>query len=101
MANPSPEPFGKVLRRYRMAALLTQEQLAMRASLSSDAIRALERGKRRTPRPDSVRLLADALALTGVDREALLAAAVPSRTSGLPEQGTSAISIKVGRNGVR
>jgi predicted ATPase/DNA-binding CsgD family transcriptional regulator/transcriptional regulator with XRE-family HTH domain len=86
MANHSPEPFGALLKRYRTAALLTQEQLAARARLSPDAIRALERGKRRTPRPDSARLLADALALTGAEREELLAAAVPSKTATLASQ---------------
>jgi predicted ATPase/DNA-binding XRE family transcriptional regulator len=81
MANRIPAPFGVLLKRYRMAAQLTQEQLAARASLSPDAIRALESGKRRTPRPDSARLLADALVLTGAEREALLAAAVPQRAA--------------------
>jgi non-specific serine/threonine protein kinase len=76
MENHAPEPFGTVLKRLRRAALLTQEQLAARAHLSPDAIRALEHGKRRTPRPDSVRLLADALALAGPEREVLVAAAL-------------------------
>jgi hypothetical protein len=45
-----PASFGELLRRYRAATHLTQEELAARASLSPDAIAALERGKRRTPR---------------------------------------------------
>jgi predicted ATPase/transcriptional regulator with XRE-family HTH domain len=77
MANLPPTPFGMLLKRYRVAALLTQEQLAARAQLSPDTIRALERGKRRMPRPNSVQLLADALSLTGEERAALLAAAQP------------------------
>lgn len=77
MANRTPGPFGVLLRRYRTAALLTQEELAARAHLSSDTIRALESGKRRAPRPDSARLLADALGLPDAEREALLVAAHP------------------------
>ena len=77
MTNLPPTPFGTLLKRYRVAALLTQEQLAVRARLSPDTIRALERGKRRTPRPDSLRLLVEALPLTGEERAALLAAARP------------------------
>ncbi len=77
MSNLPPTPFGTLLKRYRVAALLTQEQLAVRARLSPDTIRALERGKRRTPRPDSLRLLVEALPLTSEEREALLAAARP------------------------
>src|SRR5690348_1390934 len=73
---PSPS-FGTLLKRFRVAALLTQEQLAVRAQLSPDTIRALERGKRRIPRPDSVRLLAEALSLSGAELELLLAAAQP------------------------
>ena len=46
MANRAPGPFGVLLRRYRVAALLTQEELATRARLSADTIRALESGKR-------------------------------------------------------
>lgn len=76
MGHHAQEPFGALLKHYRAAALLTQEQLAARAQLSSDTIRALERGRRHLPRPDSVRLLADALTLSGEDREAFLAAAV-------------------------
>jgi hypothetical protein len=36
--------FGYLLRRYRLAALLTQEQLAERAHLSYRTISDLERG---------------------------------------------------------
>ena len=37
--------FGDLLRRYRLAAGLTQEALAERAGLSSDAVSTLERGR--------------------------------------------------------
>jgi predicted ATPase/transcriptional regulator with XRE-family HTH domain len=51
---------------------LTQEQLAARAGISTDAIAALERGKRRAPRVATVKLLADALGLTESERVAFL-----------------------------
>jgi predicted ATPase/DNA-binding CsgD family transcriptional regulator/DNA-binding XRE family transcriptional regulator len=68
-------PFGALLLRLRAAAGLTQEQLALRAGLSPDAISALESGKRRTPRFGTVELLAAALALNGQQRNELVAAA--------------------------
>ena len=47
------ESFGLRLRRLRVAANLTQEDLAGRAGLSVNAIGLLERGLRRIPRPSS------------------------------------------------
>jgi len=70
--------FGELLRRYRVAAGLSQEALAEAAGLSPRAISALERGERRAPQQETVRLLADALALAGEDR-ALLEQAVTRR----------------------
>lgn len=69
--------FGALLRRYREAAGLTQEELAGRAGLSARGISDLERGKRHTPRRDTVELLADALALPTHQRSLLAAAARP------------------------
>ena len=74
-AKQEPAPFGALLLRLRAAAGLTQEQLAARAGLSSNAISALESGKRRTPRFATVELLAAALALDGQQRNELVAAA--------------------------
>ena len=69
--------FGYLLRRYRLAALLTQEQLAERAHLSYGTISDLERGAKHTPRRDTVLLLADALELSPQERATLIAAAHP------------------------
>src|SRR5579872_1727410 len=69
--------FGYLLRRYRLAALLTQEQLAERAHLSHRTISDLERGAKHSPRRDTVLLLADALELSPGERAALIAAAHP------------------------
>ena len=71
-------PFGELLRRLRNAAALSQETLAERAGLSRHGISDLERGARLVPRLETVRLLADGLALGDADRVALLAAARPA-----------------------
>jgi predicted ATPase/DNA-binding XRE family transcriptional regulator/TolA-binding protein len=67
--------FGELLRQRRLAAGLTQEALAERAGVSAKAISDLERDPERTPRLDTVGLLADALGPG--ERIALLAAARP------------------------
>lgn len=69
-------PFGIELRRRRLAAGLTQEELAERAGLSVDAISALERGVRRRAYPSTVRSLIAALELSGGPEAALTAAAM-------------------------
>ena len=76
--------FGDVLRRLRSTAALSQENLAERAGLSRKGISDLERGARHTPRLETVRQLADALALGKDDRAALLAAARPTLLVYLP-----------------
>jgi predicted ATPase/DNA-binding XRE family transcriptional regulator len=70
-------PFGALLLRLRSAAGLSQEDLAERSGLSRNGVSDLERGLRQSPRLETVRLLADALALGEADRAALLAAARP------------------------
>src|SRR4028119_614320 len=67
--------FGARLRRLREAAGLTQETLASRAGLSSDAVSRLERGQRKHPYPHTVRALSDALNLSEDERDALIASA--------------------------
>src|SRR5215475_10275727 len=67
--------FGALLRAGRHRALLSQEQLAARAGLSERTVRDLEAGRVRRPRDDTVRLLADALQLSGPHRESWFAAA--------------------------
>jgi predicted ATPase/transcriptional regulator with XRE-family HTH domain len=72
---PDSASFGDVLKRYRKAAGLTQEELAQRAKLSRNAITTLERGVRQSPRRDTIALLATALALSDEQHAALKAAA--------------------------
>ena len=71
----SAESFGNLLRRYRGGRDLTQEELAGRSGLSVEAIGALERGTRRTPRARTVQFLADALRLSASERAAFEVAA--------------------------
>ncbi len=68
MSPDHAQPFAALLRRYRQAAGLTQEELAERANLSKRGISDLERGARRLPRPDTVDLLASALTLDAAQR---------------------------------
>src|SRR5262249_23469623 len=65
-----PVAFGTLLRRYRVAAGWTQEELAARAGLSERNLGDLERGVGHTPRKDTVALLAGALDLAPGDRAA-------------------------------
>lgn len=82
-------PFGALLRGFRQVAGLTQEELAIEAGLSPDAVSALERGHRKRPYPHTVRSLADALGLSEHENAALLAA-VPKRggASAAPDVGS-------------
>src|SRR5215469_7924823 len=63
--------FGAALRRARLAAGLSQEELAERAHLSRETISTLERGTRHVPRKDTIDLLADALGLAPAERAQL------------------------------
>jgi predicted ATPase/DNA-binding XRE family transcriptional regulator len=85
MVVTSELDFGAVLRRHRRARGLTQEALAERARLSRDAISALERSRRRTPRPDTLALLADALELADPERASFAAAARQVQAAADPE----------------
>lgn len=71
MAGAEPVSLGELLKRYRIAAGLTQEELAERAGLSARAIRALESGDHRAPRRSTLDLLATALGLTSAERARL------------------------------
>ena len=71
---PAGPGFGELLRRYRLVAGVTQQELSERAGISLRAISDLERGVRRAPYPATVRRLADALRLSAEARAALAAA---------------------------
>jgi predicted ATPase/DNA-binding CsgD family transcriptional regulator/transcriptional regulator with XRE-family HTH domain len=75
MATHDLPLFGELLRRYRLAAGLTQEALARQAGLSARGIADLERGARRSPYPDTIQRLAEALLLDATQRASLGTAA--------------------------
>jgi tetratricopeptide (TPR) repeat protein/transcriptional regulator with XRE-family HTH domain len=76
---------GVLLRGYRFAAGLTQEELARQSGLSIRALSDMERGRTARPNRDSLQRLADALELTEPARAQLMAARRRSRTeAGLP-----------------
>ena len=89
MATSSLQSFGDLLRRYRLAAGLTQEDLAGLAGLSVRGLSDLERGARRAPRRETVQLLAEALHLSEASRTRLEAAA---RKPGVPAASGSGSS---------
>jgi non-specific serine/threonine protein kinase len=76
MSEAGPAPFGRLLRDFRLAAGLSQEDLAQRARMSAGGISVLERGARRAPHRDTVALLAAGLGLSSSDRGRLEAASI-------------------------
>lgn len=81
---PTTEPFGALLRRLRISAGLTQERLAERSGISATGVAALEAGRRKSPRLNTVGLLCDALQLDSDQRSALIAAATHTEHSAPP-----------------
>lgn len=89
--------FGVLLRGLRMAAGLSQEALAERARISTEAVSSLERGTRQAPQRQTLALLIEALRLDGAERDWFEQAAVrhaaprrretvPSVAGGAPAQ---------------
>jgi transcriptional regulator with XRE-family HTH domain len=70
--------FGDVVRKHRLRLGLTQEELAEKAQISVRSLGTIEGSRGSAHRQATVRLLADALALTGADRERFFEAAVHS-----------------------
>src|SRR5918994_6661930 len=88
MPDTRDEIFATRLRGHRIAAGLSQEELAQKAGLSANAVGQLERGDRKHPYPHTVISLADGLGLYEQERSALLALAArrgaPSPTPTAP-----------------
>lgn len=70
----SEESYGMMLRQWRLAAGLTQRELAQAGGASLAAIRDLEQGRTRRPRPALAAQLARALQLDGQQAADLLRA---------------------------
>lgn len=77
--NDRRPDLGVLLRGYRIAAHMTQEDLANRAGMNSRTVRDIERGAIRAPRRSSVESLATALSLAEVERSGFLAVAEAAR----------------------
>jgi predicted ATPase/transcriptional regulator with XRE-family HTH domain len=73
--------FGAILRRLRLEARMSQEELAERARLSGESISALERGRRRAPYRETIRMLSDGLRLSDDQRRELESAAQRPRAA--------------------
>jgi tetratricopeptide (TPR) repeat protein/transcriptional regulator with XRE-family HTH domain len=85
-----PGSFGALLKELRVAARLTQEELAGAAGLSVRSVSDLERGVAQTARKETARLLADALSLDGEARAEFEEAArgrSPATASSAPDTG--------------
>ncbi len=81
MSDEESASFGAALKAFRLAAGLTQDALAERACISTEAVSALERGFRRRPHAETVSLIASALGLDDERRGVLeRAAAQPATT---------------------
>lgn len=89
MSKAPTSTFGDLLRRYRKATGLSQEELAERAHLSPRTLSDLERGVASRPYRDTVLLLAEALELAGPERDVLERAIEAARAS-LGEQVAAA-----------
>jgi predicted ATPase/transcriptional regulator with XRE-family HTH domain len=81
--------FGAVLKRLRLAAGLTHEALAERASLGARTISDLERGISRAPRADTLALLVNGLGLSPEQKIELERAARASPSSATGESDPS------------
>ena len=80
--------FSGQVRAHRQRLGMSQEELAARTGVSVRGIRNLEAGRTGRPRPGTVRLLADAFELAGVERDrfcrSALEDAVPDVARGRP-----------------
>src|SRR5688572_2137333 len=83
MVAETTSPFGTLLRRYRVAAGLTQEALAERAGLSVYGVQKLERGVTH-PYRDTAARLASALELAPDEANRFRAVVEPVRRRGSP-----------------
>src|SRR3954447_3058575 len=78
--------FAAQLRRLRLMAGLTQQELADRSGVSARSVSDLERSIIEHPRRDTTSMLASGLGLAGEERDAFLKAARPRLAAVPPEQ---------------
>ena len=93
--------FAHELRRRRLAAQLTQRDLAERSGISVRAISDLERGINQAPQRETARMLSDALGLTNEERSRFLERArrrpAPATARGSVNQ-TASLDPLIGRD---
>lgn len=77
-------PVGTLLREFRLAAGMTQEELAAAAGISARTISDLERGVRATPQAGPAASIAEALRLSPSERETWLTAVSSQRLPRTP-----------------
>ena len=75
MSEQPASQYAELLRQLRVEQGLTQEELAAAAGISPRTVSDLERGINQTPRRATAELLADAMRLSGPQREQFMAAA--------------------------
>jgi len=74
-----PEPLGRMVRRLRLEANLTLEQLSEASGISDRALSDIERGAARGPQHRTVLAIAAALGLPDTDRAGMVRAARDGR----------------------
>src|SRR5512139_1582541 len=89
--------FGRLVRSHRQRLGLTQQELADKAGVGERSVRNVESGQIEVPRPTTVRLLADALGLTGRQREQFFETAVGVTGPAVPAQLPPDVSWFTGR----
>jgi transcriptional regulator with XRE-family HTH domain len=87
--STAADTFGAALRRHRQRLAWSQEDLADVSGVAARTISDLERGVAQQPRSATVRMLAEALVLSGADLAAFKAAARAGRRAGLAAAGSS------------
>lgn len=93
--NVGTRKFGMLLRSYRLAAGMTQEELAAQAGVSGRSISGMESGASHRPRKDTLRLLIAALGLTSQEAEDFVASArLSQEPDGKPLSADSPIGEK-------
>ncbi len=77
MSQGASLQLASLVRRFRLIAGLSQEELAERSGVSVRTISDIERGLRSTPQTETIRMLADGMGLDDAQRASLIAAARP------------------------
>jgi predicted ATPase/transcriptional regulator with XRE-family HTH domain len=83
--SPRGQPFGAVLKHYRLAASLSQEKLAEKARLTVSAIQNQESGRRTKPHLYTINQLIRALKLTEDEQAIFIEAATGEPMPGASE----------------